>query len=114
MPHAVFGRAAHAGQSNGNRGDENNFAHGGHVVKIDDIAAAKGTAMKLAGFQVSGRNSYGAVVGDGVVDLGRRLGERYPTLRAAIAGDALGRFAAEVSTEVGGIGVLRNPIVAES
>ena len=76
MPHAVFGRAAHAGQSNGNRGDENNFAHGGHVVKIDDIAAAKGTAMKLARFQVSGRNSYGAVAGDGVVDLGPRLGER--------------------------------------
>src|SRR5215471_18751208 len=39
--------------------------------------------MKLISFAASGRNSYGAVVGDGVVDLGRRLGDRYPTLRAA-------------------------------
>jgi len=30
--------------------------------------------MKLVSFTASGRNSYGAVVGDGVVDLGRRLG----------------------------------------
>jgi len=37
------------------------------------------------------------VVGDGVVDLGRRLGDRFPTLRAAIAGGALDRAAAEVS-----------------
>jgi hypothetical protein len=35
--------------------------------------------MKLISFAVSGRSSYGAVVGDGVVDLGRRLGDRYPT-----------------------------------
>ena len=47
--------------------------------------------MKLVSFAASGRNSYGAVVGDGIVDLGRRLGDRYPTLRAAIAGDALER-----------------------
>src|SRR5215472_6236854 len=53
--------------------------------------------MKLMSFAVSGRNSYGAVVGDGVVDLGRRLGDRYPTLRAAIAGGVLDRAAAEVS-----------------
>jgi len=48
-------------------------------------------------FADSGRSSYGAVVGDGVVDLGRRLGDRFPTLRAAIAGGALDRAAAEVS-----------------
>jgi hypothetical protein len=41
--------------------------------------------MKLVSFAASGRDSYGAVVGDGVFDLGRRLGDRYPTLRAAIA-----------------------------
>jgi hypothetical protein len=40
--------------------------------------------IKLVSFAASGRNSYGAVVGDGVFDLGRRLGDRYPTLRAAI------------------------------
>ena len=41
--------------------------------------------MKFVSFTASGRSSYGAVVGDAVVDLGRRLGDRYPTLRAAIA-----------------------------
>jgi 2-keto-4-pentenoate hydratase/2-oxohepta-3-ene-1,7-dioic acid hydratase in catechol pathway len=45
--------------------------------------------MRLASFATGGRSSYGIVVGDGVVDLGRRLGERYPTLRAAIAGGAI-------------------------
>jgi hypothetical protein len=30
--------------------------------------------MKLVSFAASGGNSYGAVVGDGVFDLGRRLG----------------------------------------
>src|ERR1700751_5508935 len=54
--------------------------------------------MKLVSFAASGRNSYGAVVGDGVFDLGRRLGDHYPTLRAAIAGDALGAAAAEVKS----------------
>src|ERR1700719_9609 len=54
--------------------------------------------MKLVSFAASGRNSYGAVVGDGVFDLGRRLGDRYPTLRAAIAGDALGAAAADVKS----------------
>lgn len=54
--------------------------------------------MKLASFSASGRDSYGAVVEGGIVDLGRRLGERYPTLRTAIAGGALGRFAGEVKT----------------
>lgn len=42
--------------------------------------------MKLMSFAASGRRSYGAVVGDGVVDLSRRLGDRLPSLRAAIAG----------------------------
>jgi hypothetical protein len=54
--------------------------------------------MKLVSFHTSGRGSYGAVVGDGIVDLGRRLGERYPTLRAAIAGNVLDRLAAELAT----------------
>ena len=54
--------------------------------------------MKLVSFAAPGRNSYGAVVGDGVFDLGRRLGDRYPTLRAAIAGDAFGAAAAEVKS----------------
>jgi len=54
--------------------------------------------MKLASFSASGRDSYGAVVEGGIVDLGRRLGERCPSLRAAIADGALGRFASEMKT----------------
>lgn len=45
--------------------------------------------MKLLSFTASGRDSYGAVAGDGVVDLGARLASRYPTLRDAIAADAM-------------------------
>src|SRR5260370_5966005 len=54
--------------------------------------------MKLISFAVSGRSSYGEVVGDGVVDWGGRLGDRYPTLRAAIAGGALVGAAVEVKS----------------
>jgi 2-keto-4-pentenoate hydratase/2-oxohepta-3-ene-1,7-dioic acid hydratase in catechol pathway len=42
--------------------------------------------MRLASFSAGNRNSYGAVVGDGIVDIGRRIGDRFPTLRDAIAG----------------------------
>src|SRR5258708_4534783 len=36
--------------------------------------------MRLASYNVRGRSSYGAVVGDGVADLRLRFGGRYPTL----------------------------------
>ena len=49
--------------------------------------------MKLASFSHHDKDSYGAVVDDGIVDAGRRLGDRFPTLRSAIAGDALGDIA---------------------
>ena len=49
--------------------------------------------MKLASFEVGGRASYGIVVGGGLIDVGARLGARYPTLRAALADDALGEIA---------------------
>ena len=49
--------------------------------------------MKLISFSHDGRNSWGVVKGDGVVDMGRRHDGRYPTLRAALAADALGRVA---------------------
>ncbi len=45
--------------------------------------------MKLLSFTASGRDSYGVVVGDGVIDLGARLGTRYPKLRDAIAANAM-------------------------
>jgi 2-keto-4-pentenoate hydratase/2-oxohepta-3-ene-1,7-dioic acid hydratase in catechol pathway len=54
--------------------------------------------VKLVSFTGAGRSSYGAVVGDSIVDLQRRLGDRYPTLRAAIAGGALDRAAEEVKS----------------
>jgi len=49
--------------------------------------------MKLLSFRSKGKASYGAVSGEGVVDLGARIGKEYPTMRDLIAGDALGRAA---------------------
>jgi 2-keto-4-pentenoate hydratase/2-oxohepta-3-ene-1,7-dioic acid hydratase in catechol pathway len=54
--------------------------------------------VKLVTFAVLGKVSYGAVVGEGIIDLGRRLGEsRYPTLKSVLAAGALdaARAAAE-------------------
>jgi len=45
--------------------------------------------MKLTSYRVRDRASYGIVTGEGVIDAARHLGERYPTLRAALAGNAL-------------------------
>ena len=42
--------------------------------------------MKLISFRHYGIEKYGVVLGDGVVDIFARLGDRYPTLRDAIAG----------------------------
>jgi 2-keto-4-pentenoate hydratase/2-oxohepta-3-ene-1,7-dioic acid hydratase in catechol pathway len=43
--------------------------------------------MKLLSFEQGGRAGYGAVKGDGIVDLGKRL--KHPTLRALLAAGAL-------------------------
>lgn len=53
--------------------------------------------MKLASYRVRGRESYGAVVGDGVVDLKLRLGPRYETALDLLRDSALekARAAAE-------------------
>ena len=45
--------------------------------------------MKLASYMLDGRPSYGVVEGNGVVDLGRRIGAKYPDLRAVITANAL-------------------------
>jgi 2-keto-4-pentenoate hydratase/2-oxohepta-3-ene-1,7-dioic acid hydratase in catechol pathway len=45
--------------------------------------------MRLATFRTSKNTTYGAVTGQGLVDLGKRLGKRYPDLRALLAADAL-------------------------
>ena len=46
--------------------------------------------MKLATYAVRGEVSYGAVVGQGIVDLRSRLGaSRFPTLKSVLAAGAL-------------------------
>jgi len=45
--------------------------------------------MKLASFVHGGRPTYGIVTGEGVIDLGKRLGRQLPTLRALLAAGAL-------------------------
>ena len=46
-------------------------------------------AARLASFSVNGATRYGAVVKGGIVDLSRHFAKNYPTLREAIAADAL-------------------------
>jgi 2-keto-4-pentenoate hydratase/2-oxohepta-3-ene-1,7-dioic acid hydratase in catechol pathway len=48
--------------------------------------------MKLASFEHKGKLSYGAIVDDGVVDLGRRLGSRFADLKSAIRAGGLGEL----------------------
>lgn len=49
--------------------------------------------MKLLSYRAGGIESYGAVVADGVVDLGRRMGADFPTLKSVLAGGQLARLA---------------------
>jgi 2-keto-4-pentenoate hydratase/2-oxohepta-3-ene-1,7-dioic acid hydratase in catechol pathway len=50
--------------------------------------------MRLLSYRTGGSARYGALVEGGVVDLVARVGDRWPTLRAAIAGEALPALAA--------------------
>lgn len=45
--------------------------------------------MKLVSFVLAGRPGYGVVKDQGVIDLGHRLGDRLPSLRALLASGAL-------------------------
>lgn len=47
--------------------------------------------MRLASYRTSKGAGYGVVADDGVVDLTRRIGKKYPDLRALLAGGALAR-----------------------
>lgn len=49
--------------------------------------------MKLASYVASGTRSYGVVTDRGIIDMGRRIGHRFPTLRAVIAGNAQAEMA---------------------
>ncbi|HJQ60198.1 MAG TPA: fumarylacetoacetate hydrolase family protein [Vineibacter sp.] len=53
--------------------------------------------MRLLSYRHDGRARYGAVVDGAVVDLVSRVGDRWPTLRAAISGGALPAIAAIVA-----------------
>ena len=47
------------------------------------------SATRLTSFKIHGRASFGAVIDTGIIDLGGRLGGRYPSLLALIrAGEA--------------------------
>ncbi len=58
--------------------------------------------MKLATYSIGGKQSYGAVVGDGIVDLGKKIGDKYPDLRSLLAGDGLA--AAKAAVAAGDLG----------
>lgn len=45
--------------------------------------------MKLLTFIINGQSTYGAVRDGGIVDIGARLGNRYPDIRAVLAVNAL-------------------------
>lgn len=55
------------------------------------------TPAKLASFSVAGRQGYGLVSDHGIVDLSRRHGSKWSTLREVIADGALTRLADEAS-----------------
>jgi 2-keto-4-pentenoate hydratase/2-oxohepta-3-ene-1,7-dioic acid hydratase in catechol pathway len=46
--------------------------------------------MRLASFRAAKAASYGIVTEKGIVDLGKRIGNKYPDLKSLIAGNALG------------------------
>ena len=47
-------------------------------------------SLRLASFRVNGRTSYGAVTDKGLVDIGRKLSAKYPTLLDVLRGNAVG------------------------
>jgi 2-keto-4-pentenoate hydratase/2-oxohepta-3-ene-1,7-dioic acid hydratase in catechol pathway len=59
--------------------------------------------MRFLRFRHAGSDSYGAIVGDGIVDLGARLNRRAPTLKALIARDELTTAADLASGAVGDV-----------
>lgn len=50
--------------------------------------------MRLVSYRHQDRETYGAVDDDGVIDLGSRVGERWPTLKSALAEDAMAELRA--------------------
>jgi 2-keto-4-pentenoate hydratase/2-oxohepta-3-ene-1,7-dioic acid hydratase in catechol pathway len=50
--------------------------------------------MRLASFAIGKNESYGVLAGNGIVDIGARAGNRWPTLRSVLAADALNEVGA--------------------
>jgi 2-keto-4-pentenoate hydratase/2-oxohepta-3-ene-1,7-dioic acid hydratase in catechol pathway len=48
--------------------------------------------MKFVSYIYQKKPSYGVLAGDGVFDLGKKFGKKYPTLRAALVGGALNKL----------------------
>ena len=65
--------------------------------------------MKLISFTKDDRNSYGLLKGDSIIDLGARLGDKYPDLKSLLAGGLEAAKAFEAS-EASGIGTLVNGV----
>ena len=70
--------------------------------------------MKLVSFETEGRASYGAVVGERIVDLGRTHGDTYPTLAAYLGSGELERAGASIAGTQGDLALgdvtLKSPI----
>jgi 2-keto-4-pentenoate hydratase/2-oxohepta-3-ene-1,7-dioic acid hydratase in catechol pathway len=49
--------------------------------------------MKLVSFRHGSKDSYGVVAGDGVIDVGAKLGGQHATIRQVLLGNALGKVA---------------------
>ena len=67
-------------------------------------------SLRLASFRVNGRTSYGAVTDKGIVDLGRKLSAKYPTLldilRADATGEARGAASGQPDHQLGDVEIL--------
>lgn len=45
--------------------------------------------MKLASYNYDGQKSYGTYTAGGIIDLGKKIGSSYPSLKSLLEGDAL-------------------------
>ncbi len=52
--------------------------------------------MKLASYNISGKDSYGVVVDGGIIDLGSRIGAQFADIKALIAGNGMAAAAKAV------------------
>src|SRR5262245_34733616 len=73
---------------NADRTEIDTVRPGGYLRRRTHVQVTGGD-MKLATYSLDGRLSYGVVEGNGVIDLGRRIGARHPDLRTLITAQAL-------------------------